>query len=190
MVTRRSWGYIGDDDFKSVDQLVDMLVDVVSKNGVLLLNVGPRADGTIAKKARDILIEIGSWLDVNGEAIYDTRPWYTFGEGPNLICRRERRSRPYVPFTAEDIRFTTKVGSIYAICLDWPGQELKIQSLSSRTFLSTDGISDVQLLGAGQKLKWSQDGNALKIELPAEKPCKYAFVFKIVLNGELFGRIR
>jgi hypothetical protein len=56
--------------------------------------------------------------------------------------------------------------------------------------LSTGGISDVQLLGAGQKLKWSQDGNALKIELPAEKPCKYAFVFKIVLNGELFGRIQ
>jgi len=190
MVTRRSWGYIGDDDFKSVDQLVDMLVDVVSKNGVLLLNVGPRADGTIPKKARDILLEIGGWLDVNAEAIYDTRPWHTFGEGPNLICRRERRSRPYVPFTAEDIRFTTRARTIYALCLDWPGQELKIRSLSSRTFLSADGISDVQLLGPDRKLKWSQDGNALKIELPAEQPCKYAFVFKIVLNGELFGRIK
>jgi alpha-L-fucosidase len=190
MVTRRSWGYIGDDDFKSVDQLVDMLVDVVSKNGVLLLNVGPRADGTIPKKARDILLEIGDWLDVNAEAIYDTRPWHTFGEGPNLICRRERRSRPYVPFTAEDIRFTTRARTIYAICLDWPGQELKIRALSSRTFLSTDGISDVQLLGADLKLKWSQDGNALKIELPAQQPCKYAFVFKIVLNGELFGRVK
>jgi len=190
MVTRRSWGYIGDDDYKSVDQLIDMLVDVVSKNGVLLLNVGPRADGTITKKARNILTEIGSWLDINGEAIYDTRPWHTFAEGPHLSSPRERRSRPYVPFTAEDIRFTTKARSIYAICLAWPGQELKIQSLSSRTFLSTDGISDVQLLGASQKLKWSQDGNALKIELPAEQPCKHAFVFKIVLNGELFGRIQ
>jgi len=190
MVTRRSWGYIGDDDFKSVDQLVDMLVDVVSKNGVLLLNVGPRADGTIPKKARDILIEIGRWLDVNAEAIYHTRPWHTFGEGPNLTSRRERRSRPYVPFTAEDIRFTTKAGSIYAICLDWPGKELKIHSLSSRTFLCDGGISDVQLLGAAQNLKWSQDGSALKIELPPEQPCKYAFVFKIVLNGELFGRLQ
>jgi alpha-L-fucosidase len=190
MVTRRSWGYIGDDDYKSVDQLVDMLVDVVSKNGVLLLNVGPRADGTITKKARNILLEIGSWLDVNGEAIYDTRPWHTFAEGPNLSSPRERRSRPYVPFTAEDIRFTTKARSIYAICLDWPGQELQLKSLSRKTFLGTDGISDVQLLGASEKLKWSQDGTALKIELPAERPGKYAFVFKIVLNGELLGRIQ
>jgi alpha-L-fucosidase len=95
-----------------------------------------------------------------------------------------------VPFTAEDIRFTTRAGNIYAICLDWPGKELKIKSLSSRTFLSSGGISDVQLLGAAQKLKWSQDGSALRIELPAEQPCKYAFVFKIVLNGEVFCRIQ
>ena len=183
MVTKRSWGYIGDDDYKSADQLVDMLADIVSKNGVLLLNVGPRADGTIEKKARDILAEIGNWLDVNGEAIYDTRPWHTFGEGPNLICRREKRSRPYVPFTAEDVRFTTGADSIYAICLDWPGGELKIQSLSSRTFLSPGGISDVRLLGADQELKWSRDAGGLKIKLPAEQPCKYAFVFKIALDG-------
>ena len=184
IVTKRSWGYIGDDDFKSADQLVDELVDIVSKNGVLLLNVGPMADGTIPRKTSDILIEIGSWLDVNGEAIYQSRPWHTFGEGPHLVCERERRSRPYEPFTAEDIRFTTRAGNIYVICLDWPDKELKVESLSSRTFLSSNGISDVQLLGSAQKLKWSQDGTGLTIELPSEMPCKYAFVFKIILNRD------
>jgi len=190
MVTRRSWGYIGDDDYKSVDQLVDMLVDVVSKNGVLLLNVGPRADGTITKKARNILTEIGSWLDVNAEAIYDTRPWHTFGEGPNLTCKRERRSRPYVPFTAEDVRFTTKARSIYAICLDWPGQELTIKSLSTRTFLGSERISDIKLLGAAERLKWSRDDRGLRIELPATRPCRHAFVLRISLESGVLGAVK
>ncbi|MHC4756651.1 MAG: alpha-L-fucosidase C-terminal domain-containing protein, partial [Planctomycetota bacterium] len=84
----------------------------------------------------------------------------------------------------EDIRFTTRAGNIYVICLDWPGEQLKVKALSSRTFLSSEGISDVKLLGSTEKLKWSQDGTGLTIQLPSERPCKYAFVFKVILNSQ------
>jgi len=192
-ISRKSWGYIENDEFKSVDSLVDDLVDIVSKNGVLLLNVGPKADGTIPDEAKDIFLGIGKWLQINGEAIYDTRPWHTYGEGPTkgqTGHMAEKRGRKFSAFTAEDIRFTTKANVLYAICLDWPGKELTIKSLSTRTFLSSGGISDVRLLGAKEKLKWSRDDTGLKIELPAEKPCEYAFVFKISLNAEAVGTVK
>lgn len=188
-VSKKSWGYIDNDQFKSVDSLVDDLADIVSKNGVLLLNVGPRADGTIPDEAEDILLGIGRWLEVNGEAIYGTRPWHTYGEGPTKVHTGfggERKSRA---FTASDIRFTTKNNVLYAICLGWPGEELTIKSLSLRTLISTEGISDIRLLGAREKLEWSQDKDGLKIKLPAEKPGENAFVFKIMLKGDLIGAI-
>ncbi len=186
-VSWKSWGYIEDDSFKSLDLLVDDLVDIVSKNGALLLNVGPRADGTIPDEAKEILLGIGKWLDVNGEAIYGTRPWHTFGEGPTRVHADSFGEKESQPFTARDIRFTTRGNILYAICLDWPGEELTIASLSSGTFLGSDDIREIRLLGSRARLEWSRDEAALKIKLPKEKPGDYAYVFKVVLGGNVLG---
>jgi alpha-L-fucosidase len=189
-VSWESWGYIENDHFKTADSLVDDLVDIVSKNGVLLLNVGPRADGTIPDQAANILREIGKWLEVNGEAIYGTRPWHTYGEGPTNIHADSFGERKSQPFTAKDIRFTTKGNILYAICLDWPGEEVNIESLSKRTFLGSDEITSISLLGSRDKLAWSRDENGLKIKLPAQKPGDYAYVFKITLGNEVLGTVK
>lgn len=180
-VSKKSWGYIKDDEFKSVDRLVDDLADIVSKNGCLLLNVGPRPDGTIPQEAVDILLGIGKWLDLNGEAIYGTRPWHTFGEGPTKSGGHLQEKRD-TPYTAEDIRFTTKGKNLYAICLDWPGEEVIIRSLSSGSPLDAEKIKRIRMLGARKKLTWSQSEEGLTIQLPKERPCDNAYVIKIALK--------
>ena len=84
-VSKNSWGYVKDQNYKTVDSIVDDLVDIVSKNGCLLLNIGPKPDGTIPEPEEQMLLEIGRWLKVNGEAVYGTRPWKVYGEGPTGV---------------------------------------------------------------------------------------------------------
>lgn len=181
-VSKKSWGYIENDEFKTTDSLVDDLVDIVSKNGVLLLNVGPKADGTIPDQAQKILLEIGRWLKVNGEAIYGTRPWKVFGEGPTQVAQGHMSEARNQPFTFRDIRFTTKGQTLYAIALDWPGEKLTIQSLASSSKLESRNISSVHLLGVSQPLPWKRGVDGLIIELPKTRPCDYACVFKIAFH--------
>ena len=129
-VSYKSWCYIEDDDFKSVTTLVHDLVDIVSKNGNLLLNVGPKPDGTIPAEASERLLGLGDWLQINGEAIYGTRHWKTFGEGNTIVGEGHMREHEDKPFNAQDIRFTAKDGALYAICLGWPGEHAVIKSLA------------------------------------------------------------
>lgn len=184
-----SWGYIENDKFKSVDKLVDDLVDIVSKNGCLLLNVGPKADGTIPAEAKDIFLGIGKWLGVNGEAIYGTRPWLVYGEGPTEAESGSFTDDAKEAFTSEDIRFTRKDDTLYAICLDWPQDKVLIRSLGKRAQPGLK-ISNVSMVGSGERLKWSQDTDALVISAPKKKPCKNAFAFKMTIDGVAIGGLK
>ncbi len=172
-----SWFYRKGGRYESVDSIIDMFVDIVSKNGNLLLNVPLKADGTMDETAKNILDEMGKWISVNGEAIYRTRPWITFGEGP--ITTKEKYSEKIKEkYTSKDFRFTTLDKNLYAICLDWPDKErmVVIKSLSTK---QPGKISKITLLGYDGLLQWQRHNEGLKITLPAKKPCSYAFVFKI-----------
>jgi len=180
-VAKFSWGYVTNQDYKTADSIVDDLVDIVSKNGCLLLNIGPKADGTIPDHEQEMRRDIGHWLKLNGEAIYGTRPWDVFGEGPTKIAEgtmseRQRKGG----FTAEDIRFTqTKDGkTLYAVVLDWPTNgTVSVKSLADGH--GPKQIHSIKLLGNSGKLKWTRNADGLTVTLPSRRPCDYAFVLKI-----------
>lgn len=173
-VSRWSWGYIERDQFKSTAAIVADLVDIVSKNGTLLLNIGPRADGTIPEQAQKILTEMGGWLATNGQAIYGTRPWKIYGEGPTRTPAGSFKDTAGKPYTSEDIRFTQKGTTLYAIALAWPADG----RITIKTLAGTP-VKRIELLGSTAKLRWSQTAGGLTIDLPVEKPGDYAFAFKI-----------
>ena len=157
-VARNSWGYTAGNDYKKPSDIVLDLVDVVSKNGALLLNIGPKADGTIPAEDEHILREIGRWLKVNGEAIYDTTNWKVFGEGPTAVPEGHFTDTYSKNFTSEDIRFTAKGDHIYAIVLRWPENgEVHIRSLGKDMRLLRSSIRDVELLGTGIHPVWSRN---------------------------------
>lgn len=175
------WFWTKGKSYKSVDAIVDIFVDIVSKNGNLLLNVPPKADGTLDKNAQKFLVDLGRWMDVNGEAIYGTRPWKIFGEGPTTAPGGHFKEQKK-PFTSQDIRFTTKGSSLYAICLDWPQETDTITIKSLSTENSPGKILKVTLLGHTGRLKYQLDADGLKIKLPPQKPCDYAYAFKINIS--------
>ena len=130
--------------------------------------MGPRPDGTIPEEEEALLLAIGKWLNVNGEAIYDSRPWKVFGEGPTEVTTGSFTDTKRQMFGERDIRFTTRGDILYATVLAMPEKdEVTIQSLGSSLRLLTKPIDKVELLGAGS-LKWSQTMRGLKVQLPAE----------------------
>lgn len=183
-VSKNSWGYVHNQDYKTVDSLIDDLVDIVSKNGALLLNIGPRPDGTIPEPEERMLREIGAWLAVNGEAIYGTRPWKVYGEGPTQVVGGSFNDTKREAFTGEDIRFAAKGDdTLYVIALAWPGERLTVPSLAaSSSLLEGKEIAQVHLLGYDGELDWKRDGSGLHVTMPGQPPCEHAIALRISLR--------
>ena len=180
-ISNKSWGYIKDDTFKSPQFVVHQLVDIVSKNGNLLLNVGPSSDGTIPEEVQKVLLDVGAWLKVNGDAIYGTRPWRIYGEGPTKVTSGAFHDTDTADYKPEDFRFTTKGDVLYAIELAWPSSgEAVIHSLG--TTLGAKKISSVALLGSDAKLEFHQQPDGLHIKVPAQAPGKFAYAFRVTFE--------
>jgi len=184
-----SWGYIEGLPSKKVNTVLDGFIDRVARNGGLLLSLSPKADGSLPQNQKDVLLGMGDWLRVNGEAIYGTRPWSIPSEGnTDKLWDRSQTHAKWVfedNCTAEDIRFTRKGNTLYAIALDWPANgKVVVKSLAKGGALEDGAIESVALLGAGD-VQWSQDANGLTIQMPQEKPCDHAFAFRINVKGDL-----
>ncbi len=175
-----TWCHTSTPDYKTTNRIIDFLVDVVSKNGCVLLNITPTAEGVIPQGVVDRLLEIGAWLDLNGEAIYETRPWKIFGEGPLKIVEGHLSENENNDATAEDIRFTTKGSVLYALLMDWPEEgTANIKSLGTNAALLEKEIINISMPGSNEKLSWERGAEALSITLPTEKPCEHSFALKI-----------
>ncbi len=177
-ISNKSWGYIKDDTFKTPEFVVHQLIDIVSKNGNLLINIGPRSDGTIPDEVQHVLLDIGAWLKVNGDAIYGTRPWRVYGEGPTQVEAGQFHDTDTKPYTAEDWRFTTKGDTLYAIELGWPANgEALIHTLN--TGIGQQKVKSVSLLGSSETISFAQQADGLHLKLPAEPVGKIAYAFKV-----------
>jgi alpha-L-fucosidase len=179
-VARNSWSHSVNNQYKEPADIICDLIDIVSKNGCLLLNVGPKADGTIPQEDESILLAIGNWLAVNGEGIYDTTHWKIYGEGPTQSGEEMHTEGKRGAYTDEDIRFTFKDGTLYAFVMKLPPSgTVMIRSLStsSRHFRSI--ITSVNTLDGGLPLDWTVSDEGLRIDVSSLALTPYPTGFKI-----------
>ena len=184
-VALNSWGYTENNQFRPAEDLICDLVDIVSKNGALLLNVGPKADGTISDEDKEILLRIGEWLNINGEAIYGAETWRKYGEGPTRIVEGQFSDGIKKNFTSRDFRFTTKGGYLYAAALKCSDTgEYCITSLGEKDASKQANfhgiIRKVEVLGEKEPPVWNRDEKGLHIK-SGFKSCN-PVVFKITVD--------
>jgi alpha-L-fucosidase len=170
--------------YRTVKQIVLSLIDIVSKNGNLLLSIPIRADGTIDEHEVEFLEGMAKWMKINGEGIFNTRPWKIFGEGPTQVKSGMFNEKALKNFTEEDIRFTKKGNSLYAFLMNWPaGKEIRIKSLGKVSkLIEGQKIKSIKLLGCKNKITWEQEGDALKIILPDKSPVECAAALRIEMK--------
>ena len=174
-----SWAYLRKPNYKSAGRVIHQLIDVVSKNGNLLLDVGPRPDGTIPDKVVARLRTIGSWLKVNGEAIYETRPWERFGEGPTRVKEGMYVADHNIDFTAQDIRFTTRGNALYVLVMGAPGSTVLVSSLKRDTPLPSGSLNKARMLGAEANLRWNWTADGLVLHIPDQRSSNDAVVVRL-----------
>ncbi len=178
-----SYGYNqGDNNWADAREVVARLVEIVSKGGNYLLNVGPTAEGVIPRASVERLMEVGAWLKVNGEAIYGSMPWKVFHE--QVPSRNENAKSPDSTAGPKlDVRFTAKGNSVYAICMAWPENDLLIKTLSKPAVPGKTVVA-VRMLGSSEAVRWHHADDGLTLSVPHEKPCRHAFVYRVDFKGE------
>lgn len=177
-ISQGSWCYTDSLEIKPTRTVLHSLIDIVSKNGCLLLNISPKADGTIPENQKKVLLEIGRWLAINGESIYNTRPWTHFGEGPTRL----EKGGGFIKepsYTAQDIRFTRSKDDLilYVTLMGWPGagEKITVQSIQSRFFK----IKNVSMLGSNEAVPWELAKKGLVLTMPSKAPSDMAVVFRV-----------
>ena len=180
------WHYNKEAKYKTPKRVIDMLVDIVSRNGNLMLNFPLPNSGMLDAEELKILDEITRWMAVNSEGIYGTRPWKAFGEGPVASAPPATggrgggfNERNRQDFTAQEIRFTTKGSNLYAFLMGWPEKEAVVKALSANSSVAPFKVRNVELLGFKGKLKWTQDEKGLTVQMPQQKTSDHAVTLKV-----------
>lgn len=186
-----AWFYRTSVNYKTPNELIDILVDIVSKNGVMLLNVPPDPDGSIPQEMVDLMGEMGAWLEVNGRAIYETRPWTIFGEGPTRLPEGGHKvERIKIAYEAKDIRYTKKSDTeFFAIVMDRPQGHITLKTLSTDIGAFNSEIAKVELLGSEEEIEWERNEKGLVIKAPMSLPTDYAHAFRITTKGYTENKI-
>ncbi|MEX0320889.1 MAG: alpha-L-fucosidase [Puniceicoccaceae bacterium] len=179
-----SWCYTDTLRIKPTSMVVHGLIDIVSKNGVLLLNISPMADGTIPEDQKNVLLEMGEWLEMNGEAVYGSRPWHVYGEGPTEYSKGTHGGiKTTTIYTSKDIRYTRNKDTsfIYAFVLKQPDSDETITLESFRRGKAGEStrIDSIQLIGSEEKVEWSRDLQGIYIKPPKTFKSDIALVYRL-----------
>ena len=187
-ISTDSWCYTEDMELRNARDLVNVLIDVVSKNGIFMLNVSPRADGIIPQEQQSVLLGIGDWLKVNGEAIYGSRPWYMFGEGPTSQPEGDFENHKEfmkLKYSADDVRYTTKGNVVYALTLGMPeaGKNITFKGFGKNKKIKSLKVKSVSVLGTNQPVEWKHSEDGLQVLVPVMQGDK-AMTFKVECENE------
>ncbi len=180
-----SWCYTENLKIKPLSEVLHVLIDIVSKNGQLLLNISPKADGTIPENQREVLLGLGQWLRRHGEAIYETRPFLDYGEGPTKMDKGGHFVKTNLKYGPKDIRYTRKGDTVYAIALGWPGdgEKTTMRIFGWRGAAKDIAIEKVSMLGTDAPLRWKRGAKGLSVACPKSVPDTLAVVFKLETRG-------
>lgn len=181
------WNYKENHEYKSANHILDGLIDIVSKNGCLLLNIGPTADGRIPDEVKSGLLKLGSWLNENGEAIYETRPFLPFGEGPTKLIKGPHGgvTDKGIQYQAADVRYTTKENLLYIIQLGTPepGQKFVLNTFALDSIAGHIEIKSMEIIGSEEKFSWKKKADGLHLTAPNQIPNDMALVYKAMIEN-------